>query len=87
MEGNEDPFGVLWLLESPHGFESCIEVTDVRFKSVRGWGNARIDEVCEGKAAGFLEAQENIVVNGIEAKHICFDESIQMLPAQRECCR
>lgn len=29
MEGNENPVGVLRLLESAHGFESCIEVTDV----------------------------------------------------------
>lgn len=55
MESNENPVGVLRLLESAHGFESCIEVTDVRFKSVRSVGNPWIEEVCEGKAAGLLE--------------------------------
>ena len=86
VKGNEDPFSVLRLLESTHGFESCIEVTDVRFKSVCGCRNTRILKVPERITASFLEAQENIVVNGIEAKYICFDESFKMLPAQRECC-
>ena len=85
MEGNEDPFSVLRLLESPHGFESCIEVTDVRFESVRGGRNPRIDEVCEGMAAGFLEAQEDVAVDGTQAEDVCFNESLQVFPTQGEC--
>ena len=56
MEGDEDSFSILRLLESSHGFEPCIEVTDIRLKSVRGMGNSWIDEVCESVAAGFPEA-------------------------------
>ena len=87
MKSNEDSFRVLWFLESTHGFESCIEMTDVRLKSVRGIGDARINEVHEGMAACFLEAQKNIVVDGAEAEDICLDDSLEMSPAQRERCR
>lgn len=81
MESNEDSFGVLWLLETTHGFEPCIDVTDVRLQSVRGSGDAGIDEVHEGMAAGFLEAFQNIVVDGIEAEDIHRNQTFQMLPA------
>lgn len=84
MEGNEDSFGVLRLLESAHGFESCIEVTDVRLKSVRGVGNPLIDEVREGVAAGFPEALQDVLMDGIESEDVCGDETFQMLPAQEE---
>ena len=56
MEGNEDSFCVLRLLETTHCFEPCIEVTDVRLKPVRGGGNAGIDEVCEGMSACLPES-------------------------------
>lgn len=55
VEGNEDSVGVLRFLKSPHGFESCIEVTDVRLKSVGSVWDSRIDEVCEGVTASFPE--------------------------------
>lgn len=45
VESDEDSFCVLWLLETAHGFEPRIEVTDVRLKPVRGGGNPWIDEV------------------------------------------
>src|SRR3989344_3496279 len=84
VEGNEDPFCVFRLLESPHSCESCIEVTDVGFQTIGGMGNARINEVHEGKAAGFFEAQENVVVDGVDTEDIRFDDALQMLPAQEE---
>ena len=52
MQGNEDPFSVLRILESPYSFESCIEMTDVRFKPVRSCRNARICKVSEAITAG-----------------------------------
>jgi len=87
MESDEDPFRVLRLLESPHGCKPRIEVTDVGFQSVRGGGDAWIEEVREGKAAGFLEAQEDVVMDGAQTEDICLDDSLQVLPAQQECCR
>lgn len=84
VEGNEDSFGVLRLLETPHGSEPRIEVTDVGFQPVCGGGDSRIDEVHECIAASFLEAQENIVVDGIQAEYICLDDSLQVLPTQEE---
>lgn len=87
VEGDENSFGVLRLLESPHGCEPCIEVTDVGFQPVCGVGNVWIDEVFECVAAGFLQAQENIVVDGAQAKDICFDDSFQMFPAQEKSLR
>lgn len=85
MKSDEDSFCVLRLLETTHCFEPCIEVTDVRLKSVRGGGNAGVDEVCEGMAAGFPEALQHIVVDGVETKDIHLNETLQMLPAQQEC--
>lgn len=82
MEGDEDSFSVLRLLESTHGCESRIEVTDVGFQPVCCVGDVWIDEVFECVAAGFLQAQENIVMDGTQAKDICLDDSFQMLPAQ-----
>ena len=70
MKSDKDSFGILRLLESAHGFESCIEVTDVRFKSVRGGGNAGIDKVREGMAAGFLETYQDVVMNGAESENV-----------------
>jgi len=84
VEGNEDSFGVLRLLESPHGFESRIEVTDIGFQPVCDGRNARIEEVGEGIAASFAESLEDIVVDGIETEEICFNETLKMLPAQEE---
>lgn len=85
MKSDEDSFCVLRLLETTHGFESCIEVTDVRLKSVRGSGNARIDEVCEGMATSFSETSQNIVMDRIETEDIHFNETFQMLPTQKKC--
>lgn len=84
MESNEHPVGVLRILESTHSGESCVEVTDVGFQSVGGVRNAWIEEVREGIAAGFLEASENIVVDGVQCKHMGLNDSLQMLPAQRK---
>lgn len=84
MEGDEDPFGVLRLLESAHGLESRVEVTDVGFQPVCGGGDAWVGEVREGVTAGFLEAQEDIVVDGAQAEDVCLDDSSQVLPAQEE---
>lgn len=86
MEGNEDPVGVLRFLESTHGFEPRVEVTDIGFESVCRCGNSWIDEVCEGMAACLLEASQNVVVDGVHTEDVCFDESLQMLPTQEECC-
>ena len=85
VEGNEDPFGVLRLLESPHGFKSGVEMTDVGFESVCRWRNPRIDKVCKGMAAGLLETLEDVVVDGAQAEDVCSDESLQMFPAQEKC--
>ncbi len=87
MEGNEDSFRVLRLLESSHGGESRVEVTDVGFQAICGVGDAWVDEVFECVAAGFLEAQENVVVDRTEAKDICLDDSFQVLPAQEKSLR
>lgn len=84
MESDKDSFGILRLLESTHGFKSRIEVTDIRFKSVRGGGNASVDEVREGVAAGFLETHQDVVMNGAESEDICLNQSFQMLPAQEK---
>lgn len=73
MKSDKDSVGVLRLLESTHGFDSCIEVTDVRFKSVRGGRNANVDKVCEGMAAGFLETYQDVVVNRAESEDVCID--------------
>ena len=85
MESYEDSFCVLRLLETTHSFEPCIEVTDVRLKPVRGGGNAGVDEVYEGMPACLPETFQHIVVNGVEAKDIHPDETVQMLPAQQKC--
>jgi len=87
MESNEDSFSVLWLLESSHGCESCIEVTDVGFQPVCRVRNSGIDEVSECVAAGFLQAQEDIVVDGTQAEDICLNNSFQMLSAQEKSLR
>ena len=87
MEGDEDSFGVLRLLESSHGCEPCVEVTDVGFQPVCGFGNLWIDEVFERVAAGFLQAQKNVVVDGAQTKNICLNDSFQMLPAQEKSLR
>lgn len=87
MEGNQDPFCVLRLLESSHGDESRIEVTDVRFEPVRGCGDAWINEVREGVTAGFLEAQEDVVMDGAETEDVRLDDSFQVPPAQQEVLR
>ena len=87
MEGNEDSFGVLRLLESPHGFESRIEVTDIGFQPVCDGRNARIEEVGEGIAASFAESLEDIVVDGTQAEDICLNNSFQMLSAQEKSLR
>lgn len=84
MEGNEDSFRVLRLLESSHGFESRVEVTDVGFQSVSGCGDLWIDEVRECVAARFLEAQEDVVVDWTQTEDVRLDDSLQMLPAQEE---
>lgn len=86
MESDEDSFSVLRLLETPHCFEPCIEVTDIRLQSVRGGGNTGIDEVCEGMSACLSESFQHIVMNGIETEDIHFNETFQMLPAQKKCC-
>lgn len=82
MEGDEDSFCVLWLLESPHSLEPCINVTDVRLQPIRGRGDAGIAEVGEGVAAGFPEALEDVVVDGVDAEGIDDNEALQVLPAQ-----
>lgn len=87
VESNEDSFGVLRLLESAHSFESCIEVTDVRLKPVRGVGDSWIDEVREGMAAGFFEALQDVLMDGIQSEDVRRDETFQMLPAQKESLR
>lgn len=87
MEGDEDSFCILQLLEPTHSFESYIEVTDVRLKSVRGCGNARVDEVREGVVAGILEAPQDVLVDGIQPKDIGYNETFQMFPAQEESVR
>lgn len=87
MKSDEDSFRVFRLLETPHGFEPCIEVTDVRLQSVRGGGNAGINEVCKGMAASFSEALQDIVMDGIETEDIHLNETFQVLPSQEECLR
>ena len=87
MESDKDSFGVFRLLESAHGFESCIEVTDVRFKSVRGGGDASVDEVCESVAAGFLETHQDVVMDWAKPEDVCLNQSFQMLPSQEESLR
>ncbi len=84
VEGNEDSFGVLWLLESPHGCEPRVEVTDVGFQPVCGVGDAWIDEVSEGVAAGFLEALQNIVMDGTQAEDVRLDDSLHVFPTQEK---
>lgn len=64
MEGHQDSFRILRLLESSHGDEPRIEVADVGFEAVCRCGNACVEEVQEGMTTGFLEAQKNVVVNG-----------------------
>ena len=56
MESNQDSFRILGLLETSHGFESCIEAADVVFNPVRGCLNVRINEVLKAIAARFLES-------------------------------
>ena len=87
MKGDEYSFGVLRLLEPPHGFESRIEVTDVRFQPVGGSWNAWIDKVHECMATGFLKTQENIVMNWTETEDICLNDSLQVFLAQEEVLR
>jgi len=87
VEGNEDSFSVLGLLESAHGFESCVEVTDVGFQPVRSVRNAWVNEGAKGKAAGFFEAQENVVVDGTHAEDVRLDDSLQVFPAEEKCLR
>ena len=87
MKRDEDSFCVLGFLESAHGFESCIEVADVGFKSVCGWRNSDIDEVHERVATSFLETLENVVVDGAQTEDVGGNDSLQMLPSQKECCR
>lgn len=55
VEGNEDSFCVLLLLESTHSLEPCIEVTDVGFQPVRCGRNPGVHEMRKGMAASFLE--------------------------------
>lgn len=76
MEGDENPFGILRLLESSHGFESRIEVTDVGFQPIGAAWNKGIDEMHEGMPTGFLKPQEDIVMNRTEAEDIGPDDSL-----------
>lgn len=87
MEGDEDSFCVLRLLESSHGCEPRVEVTDVGFQPVCGVGDAWIDEMFESVAAGLLEAQEDVVVDGTQTEDVCFDDSFQVFPAQEKSLR
>ena len=87
MECDEDPFGVLRFLESPHGCEPRVEMTDVGFEPVCGFGDLWFNEMRECVAAGFPEAQENVVVDGALAEDICIDDSFQVFPAQEKVLR
>lgn len=87
MKSDQDSFCVLRLLESSHGCESRVEVTDVGFQPVCGLGDVWIDEMFECVAAGFLQAQENVVVDGAQSKDVCFDDSSQVFPAQEKSLR
>lgn len=87
MDGGENSVRVLRFLEPPHSFEPCIDVTDVRLQPIRCRGDTMIDEVGEGVAEGLLEAPEDVVVDGVDAKGIHGNEALQVLPPQGTCVR
>ena len=84
MKGDENSVGVLRLLESSHGQQSGIEVTDVRFQSVGGGRNCRIPEVREGVARRFHETLQSLKLDDIDLKQILSEESLHMMPSEIE---
>lgn len=84
MEGDEDSVGVLRPLETTHRLESCVEMTDVRFKPVRRLGNAGVEKVREAMLAPFSEALEDVVMDGIHAEDIVLSNPLKVLSAQKE---